>query len=527
MMTKNTTTKKIVAVWDCETDPFQYRVKPEVFLTGIYDGKILRQWWGATAMRDFCEYLREAPPMYLFAHNGGKFDFFYLPWPLGNPVRIINGRIASAKFGRHELRDSYCLLPFPLSAYRKDEINYDTFTAQKREANKAEITAYHATDIHALYELVSQFIDRFGLRLTAPSTAIRELSKLHAVERKTESHDAKFRRYLHGGRVECFETGIIHGNFKCYDVNSMYPSVMRNVAHPTSKEYEWVTDEKKILTSRKPGFVTVDATSQGALPLKDAIGRLTFPHGRFTFDATTHELRAANALGLVKIHDIHAGYLAQKSTKFAAFVDVFVTEKIAAQKAKDKISELFAKLILNSAYGKFAANPEKYYDWRFILETDPWPSGWDLFEDWGWVLVLRKPATLRAFSYFDVATGASITGAARAVLLRAIKQAVRPIYCDTDSIICEHLSGKSDNHKLGAWKLEARADRAIIIGKKLYALTLTEVGDSIIKSANKGVQMALKDFIEVANGGEYTYFRDAPTFQKDGSVTFINRRITK
>lgn len=507
-------------VFDTETDPFQYRVKPEVFLAGLTDGISAIQWWGDGCITSMIEWLDTIPPCTIYAHNGGKFDFFYLPWPLEEP-KIINARIVQARLGKHILRDSFAIMPFALSEYRKTEIDYTKFRRECREKHKAEIMAYHRDDLRDTFSLVRSFRARFGNRLTVASTAMRELQKLHPVERKGYSHDSKFRPYYFGGRVECFETGDLRGAFKAYDVNSMYPDVMKNALHPKGAIYDYCADLHTLLSSEAPGFVYLDCHSNGALPIVEN-GKLQFPHGSRAFRITTHELRAAHELGLLHDAQIREGYLCREYGSFGEFVDTWATEKKAAKIAKDRIGELFAKLMLNSAYGKFGANPENYFDWMFVKNDEGIPEGWDLHEDWGWMLVLRKPAPSREFSYFDVATAASITGAARAKLMRGLANSARPIYCDTDSIICETLSEDVNDTRLGAWKLEAEGNRAIIVGKKMYALLQNK---TMIKSANKGVRMDKKDFLAVAKGKAYTYFRDAPTFKHDGSAVFIQRTI--
>lgn len=307
-----------------------------------------------------------------------------------------------------------------------------------------------------------------------------------------------------------------------FDVNSMYPYVMANYDHPVGKEYEFTGDKSRILSDTRPGFAIVDAYSHGAFPFRTAEGKLEFPHARRTYRVTLYELRTAVKLGLATIYDIPAAYISRQNGNFGEFVQKFSAEKIKAKLDGDKIGELFAKLMLNSAYGKFGSNPENYYDYQFLLEDAPFPGlDWEIFEDWGWLIVIRRPSPLREFSYYDVATAASITGAARAVLLHAIYSAQRPIYCDTDSLICEDLELPKGN-ELGQWKLECEADEAIIIGKKLYALFKD---GELIKSANKGVRMDKADFLAVSKGEDYTYFRDAPTFLKNGATTFISRKI--
>ena len=129
-----------------------------------------------------------------------------------------------------------------------------------------------------------------------------------------------------------------------------------------------------------------------------------------------------------------------------------------------------------------------------------------------------------------MATAASITGAARANLLRNLALSKRPIYCDTDSIICEGFRGELDETRLGGWKLEAEGDRAAIAGKKLYTVfdsaELKDTGASI-KLASKGVRLTPREIVAVCNGDEVTYRNPVPSFKLDGSAEFITRRINK
>lgn len=128
-----------------------------------------------------------------------------------------------------------------------------------------------------------------------------------------------------------------------------------------------------------------------------------------------------------------------------------------------------------------------------------------------------------ARGFEDVAIAASITSAARAVLMLSIAQAYRPVYCDTDSLICERLgSGLVQSEtELGAWKLEASGDEVAIAGKKLYALF--DKGE-LVKSASKGVKLNGAEIREVAMGGTVLWQNDAPNFSLLGGTRFVSRR---
>ena len=64
-----------------------------------------------------------------YAHNGGKFDWHYITPYIDDyePLTIIAGRLAKFTIGDCEFRDSYNIIPAPLSAYKKDDVDYNIF----------------------------------------------------------------------------------------------------------------------------------------------------------------------------------------------------------------------------------------------------------------------------------------------------------------------------------------------------------------------------------------------------------------
>ena len=129
-----------LAVIDLETDPFQHGRLPEPFLSGFDNGESVVEFWGDDCILRLVEFLATLKePHIIYAHNGGKFDFFYFFQYLENPVRIINGRIVEATIGKHIFRDSYAILPVPLKTHGKLEIEYWKFEKEHREKHKAEI----------------------------------------------------------------------------------------------------------------------------------------------------------------------------------------------------------------------------------------------------------------------------------------------------------------------------------------------------------------------------------------------------
>lgn len=530
---------RLIAVFDAETDPFVYGQDPRPFTWGFYDGQEYVSFWDNENCTDLLlDYLEEHPrDLLLYAHNGGKFDFFYFleKGVLQNPIKIINGRIVEATlFGRHKLRDSYAILPMGLAAYQKDEIDYATFTRYERDKpeNRANIATYLRSDCLYLYDLVAAFNKRFGPKLTIGGTAMAELRKIYEFPRASERHDKIYRQFYFGGRVECFEKGIIKGDFKVYDVNSMYPDVMHNCVHPVGPRYTVysrnILDGHGFINGKdrdKPYFIRFIGHNLGAFPVRGKTGLdFNVPYGEFF--TTSHEFKIALKHGLVGVEKVLEIHVPEEVITFDQFIGKFADEKAAAAESGDKISYIFAKFMMNSAYGKFAQNPDNYFDYKLNGHDDEPPEGevWDLFADYERFEIWRKPSEKK--QYYDVAIACSITGAARAKLLDAICQAKRPIYCDTDSIICEELPDSVEQHrsKLGAWKEEAQGDTLAIAGKKLYGVY--HKGECV-KLASKGVKLSAKEMMHLAKGGNIVWKNDAPSFKLTGGTQYVKRELNK
>ncbi len=511
---------------DLETDPFKHGRIPAVFCAGLYDGQRFSYSWGPGCVARMMEKIRALEPGIIFMHNGGKFDLYYMMDYIARErvMTIINNRIVrcdiqldSGKF--MQVRDSYALMPFALSKYKKDEIDYSIFEVDMREANKSEIVSYLKGDCVYLHELCIEFIRRFELHLTIGSTSMDEFRKDYEVERMDVSWDDTFRsKFYFGGRVQCFKKGVLHSKlgWKVYDINQCYPYAMREFDHPTGN-VRFVGNEITDATF----FVKVIGTNKGAFPLREDDGiNFTSKHGEYC--VSIHEYKAAIELGLFKTDEIVRTYDFVSWGRFDAFVDKFHKLRKDAQLTGDIIGALFFKYIGNSCYGKFAQSPDNYYDYMITSHgIDLADKGYESTKCSDSFIMWRKPS--KNTTRFNVATGASITGAARSVLMRGLAAAKRPIYCDTDSIICEGLDCMIDDTRIGAWKLEQHGDSISIAGKKMYALMQ---GNECTKLASKGVKLSADQIHAVASGKMVRYLKDSPTFDLGSlSTTFITRNV--
>jgi hypothetical protein len=270
-------------------------------------------------------------------------------------------------------------------------------------------------------------------------------------------------------------------------------------------------------------FVSVTGENLGAFPMRTKQGTV-FNGQTGTYHVTIHEFKAALDLGLFKPKRIERTIDFGDKTSFAEFVDTYYREREISKRTGDIVTNLFTKFVLNSAYGKFAQNPENCFDFCIHPVNNILAGTWTpAFVAEGKYVVWKKPSEQGDMLRHNVATAASVTGAARSVLLRALAHATRPLYCDTDSIICESLDGVSiDKAKLGAWKLEETGTRVAIAGRKLYAVFQD---DECVKKACKGVKITAEEIERIANGETIEYNRPVPSYKWDGSYSFITRKV--
>jgi len=539
---------------DLETDPFVFGVAPIPFACGLYDGFNFYKWWSdgnGSCLEKAKLYLQGVPAAdrgIIYMHNGGRFDFFHMLDWFDDKVFIINSRIIRAQMPalytrtgklraksgqdayKWEFRDSYAIMPFPLAAYKKDEIEIDKLSRARRFQYVDEINAYLKTDCVSLWELCMEFHREFGDYLTIASAAFAQLTMRHKFDTLNPEEDEEMRsQFYYGGRVQCFEKGIIRRPCVIYDVNSMYPSVMQDYWHPTS----WAVTQDDVIHWPKNNsdkvlrtfFVVAEGKNYGAFPKRMQDGSISFLDSDGIFSVSIHEWLAAIEMGLFKPRKILATYNYTSYSKLHTFVDDFYRARKTAKANGDAIRTLFYKFILNSAYGKFAINPENFSNWAITKTNDP-PDGegWELdtFQEGTYYVWRQEKMTKQFWGYKNVGTGSSITGAARSVLLRAIAKSRGVIYCDTDSIICTDFGGGVvDDTRLGAWKQEAEGAWCAIAGKKMYAVFDSQ--GNCIKHACKGVDLSPEEIVRVCEGENVFSYRAAPTYQRDGSAKFITR----
>jgi hypothetical protein len=485
-------------------------------------------------------------PGIVYAHNGGRFDFpgylfkarYRQMW--GEPVLMIGRRIVSVKFGRAELRDSYAILPAPLSAYDKGEINYAWFEPGVWRKHWPEIREYMKRDGQSLRELCIRFVSEHGKRVvTAASAAMAAIRASRAPEPVfNESLDEKFREWYFGGRVQVFAPGITRGRIFVYDIKSAYPHAMLS-GHAFGCKFVRLRRPGKITG---PDFVCLRGQARGCFPFRSKDG-LRFPGQPNLYRVSGWEYLAAKKCGLMGRHRVLFVERPKRTEDFRDYVMRFYEQKREAEEKGDKAGRLIAKILINSGYGKLAQRPKRWREYVITSHKDVIPlvnsQGWveEMVDETAGFAVWSKPST-RPRRYYNVAAAASITGLVRSRLILQ-HHATPALYMDTDSIITKHRM--KTGGELGDWDLEVEGDMLMCAGKKLYGLrVLSKYAPTKAeaqkkgyqwykgrawKIASKGCRLTPLELAKVCSGKVVKYHNQAPTFSFTSGTKFISREI--
>lgn len=233
-------------------------------------------------------------------------------------------------------------------------------------ADDAVLIARVEKDVEITWSIIRDLIDwwREGgygrWALTAASlawNAFRHKFMKHKIlsHKKTELEDFE-RQCYYGGRVEVFRWGRVDGPIYHLDINSMYPTVMKYMKtpiRPRGKEKDPPIKALRRLCHDYAcfGFCYLDTNIEIYPKRLQGVG-LAFPVGRFATYLPPSELEEAVLRGHVLKCDVV--YYYEVDYIFTDYVDHFWELRKKYKEAGDRVKEQFAKLMLNSLYGKFA-----------------------------------------------------------------------------------------------------------------------------------------------------------------------------
>lgn len=342
--------------------------------------------------------------------------------------------------------------------------------APQTEQELSYFFKYAMRDAEICYKMAALIRDEFNtFRTTCAGLAIRIFKRDYCHIRKFPKYNdvlnAKLRLAYHGGRTECYIRGVNDEDLGVYDVNSLYPYVMKTKPYPNILE-NFV--HKSSIDLEHEGIAHVQITQDANFPVigvkrlcQDGLIKLMFPNGTLNAWCTYPELRELEQSSTGKILQVYEAYeWANTCNPFNEYIDAMYKKKQEAS-MQDSPKRMLYKIMLNSTYGKFGEHGtitfRTYEGDLCILETNPPPK--------------------RAW-YHSVPFAAYITAYARLHTWHIIKSLnpEKVYYTDTD---CAHTSESLKhlcNEELGGLKLEqtAKEHEACYIRAKFYM-----IGDNV------------------------------------------------
>jgi len=270
------------------------------------------------------------------------------------------------------------------------------------------------------------------------------------------------RKAYYGGRVEIFNmVAEAKGSNKIYsyDINSLYPYVMKVNQYPIPDSY----------------YVTHDIPAYGVVyceieylknvyipffPYRSFEGKLLFPLGRLKGWWSVVEIKYGLSEKLIKVNKVYKAIgFREVDYVFTSFVDYYYQQRLNAQAKGDKFGSDILKIYMNSLYGKFGEKIES----KTIFTQDG-----ELIESF-LDKVYFPPHTNYIMALYT-------TAYARILLYKGLNQVLLKggllLYCDTDGIQYKGKEGLLPvSKKLGDYKLIGVYKKADFLLPKTYILT--------------------------------------------------------
>jgi len=405
-----------------------------------------------------------------------------------------------------------------------DEYNAYVRGYKDREWDLREETIkYCELDCVVLHQIISKFSDIIYKNFRIDLLRYPTLSSLAFAIYRTEFLNESQIPLIHGEIYEFIKKAYTGGSVDVYkpisnqeskvyryDVNSLYPFVMKKFPMPTGNPIffegnilnhsiqnqikkihslpysnELQEDISLYFNNRPYGIFEVDITAPDNLKIPllqtriktDKGYRTVAPTGNWTGHYFSDELYNAEKFGYS--FKVLKGYLFKKSDIFRDYVEFLYEMK----KNSSKGSPLYiiSKLLLNSLYGRLGMNPlcESH-----VIETHE--KAVKLYSNFNITNIIDLKNGKELISYFkphsdsdlnfnikniSVVVSAIVTASARIHMTQfKVDKSLTIFYTDTDSIdIDRELNSKFVGNDLGQMKLEHIFDEAVFLAPKMYA----------------------------------------------------------
>lgn len=469
-------------------------------------------WSGPDMVRDFVNlFLTYPSPVVWYAHNA-QYDWRYIiPYLIEHEYCVDLGMRTDSDIYqvivRHEnkkfiMRDSFALFSSPPVSLKqllkqfapelpKLEIDVENFDPQNPE--HIEYSKRDAQGLAVALPRVDAMLKRLfsvGIGHTAAGTAVNAWCRTLPENTYFNSsawneRELFIRQAYYGGLVFLTRTDKLASKdespvCETFDVNSSYPSVMRDYGVPTGRALQSRDYETGRMGIYRVRIKTPDDLIVPIIPCRGKRGNMQWRKGTFDTVCTSSELIFACQHGY-KVLNLYEGFYFE-NVEFP-FNDFIAKCQGIRKTFKKKPEEALAKLMQNSLYGKFGSKRERLKIFHPTSEADMMGAeplnGMDYF--WFKKELDESMRCLPQWATF-------ITAHARLKILQAVYSVgvENAIYGDTDSITVLHGHSQSINvgEDYGQFKLEKEWKQFRAIAPKVYAGRLM---DGTYLGAAKGV----------------------------------------
>lgn len=475
--------------------------------------------------------LNKKTKFYIYFHNLGGFDGIFISNYISknlkefyikkNKILIRNSRIYKINFSNITFLDSYHIIPMSLDKISNiilkekkidfKKINDITINEINKKIFEKEINNYLYKDIELLYKIVIKIFkiifNKFNINIYNHTTISSLAFKIY-IEKYNKNdicwnNDFNTYNYIkesyHGGITNVFKP--IGKNIYGYDINSLYPSVMKDEYMPVG-EPKWVKKPKKINIKNFFGFIRLKIKVKENQYIPPIItknkGKLILFTGEKIITIFSEELKFALEEKRCEIIEIYSAVEFNKKIIFKEYVDDIYNYRI---KSKNEAENLLFKLILNSLYGRFGMKLDFLHTLILsekelnILEDNKIKIKSYItneFEDYVMINIESNKNTLSKFIKnkevdkiiktplkkisrlrVSIQISAAITAYSRIKLLKNIYDIGENniYYCDTDSIFTDKkIDNKLISEKIGDFKIEHEKSECIFISPKTYII---------------------------------------------------------
>lgn len=274
----------------------------------------------------------------------------------------------------------------------------------------------------------------------------------------------------------------------CWDINSLYPSSMREQEYPgrfkkwTYKYepkslgfWECTVDVPKGMYVPPVGtLINIDKKTKKVTRVADSSqGKYIFPTGKFQANLTTAEVEYCRSIG-VKVVTGKGAVFDSAGFLFKEFIEELYSKRKNSE--KDSVDSFICKLIMNSSYGRFGLNLMRE---QLVIDYGQDGGGESAYEFETGEVVNGVPVVFRFLrekkviqSFTNVAIAAYVTAYSRIKMHKHyLAHQENLYYTDTDSAYVFHNPQMKSSTELGDFKYEYSGLEMCSILPKTYALS--------------------------------------------------------